>query len=276
MAADSRATESTATRLHIVALGSSFAAGPGIQPQSLKIAGRSQRNYAGLLAARLGARLTDLTVSGATLKNVLSEPQVLFRNHFAPQLSAFPPDVDVVTITGGGNDLQYIAGMTQAAIRSSLIGRFISWFLPLTSNEEPLTAEAVAERFIAIIDKIRETSPQCQILLVEYLTLLGPDIHPGVDVPLESAEIKRSQNIANELQKAYALAAEARGGCKVIPAADMSRDHGIGSDEPWVQGFSYRLLLARVAPFHPNLKGMEAVSEMLYQELRSNDSVMIN
>lgn len=66
-------------RLHITALGSSFAAGPGIPPQINRMAGRSSNNYAHLLAARLGADPTDLTVSGATLNNILLEPQQAYR-----------------------------------------------------------------------------------------------------------------------------------------------------------------------------------------------------
>jgi hypothetical protein len=66
---------------HVAALGSSFAAGPGIPPIVDRFALRSGRNYAHVLADRLGERLTDLTVSGATTTNILERPQrVLIRN----------------------------------------------------------------------------------------------------------------------------------------------------------------------------------------------------
>jgi hypothetical protein len=45
----------------IIALGSSFAAGPGIEPIEDTNAMRSSRNYAHLLADRLGANLVDLS-----------------------------------------------------------------------------------------------------------------------------------------------------------------------------------------------------------------------
>lgn len=63
------------TVLHIAALGSSFAAGPGIQPIVDTTARSSSNNYAKPTAAALDAKLIDLTSSGATLLNVLSEPQ---------------------------------------------------------------------------------------------------------------------------------------------------------------------------------------------------------
>ena len=60
---------------HLAALGSSFAAGPGIEPFADKRAWRSSPNYAHLLADRLGCDLTDLTVSGATTATILERPQ---------------------------------------------------------------------------------------------------------------------------------------------------------------------------------------------------------
>ena len=54
-----------------VALGSSFAAGPGIAPRaagSPRRAGRSARNYAHLAAARLGLDLDDVSYSRATVR----------------------------------------------------------------------------------------------------------------------------------------------------------------------------------------------------------------
>lgn len=95
---------------HVVSLGSSFAAGPSIEPVADPNALRSKRNYAALLAQRLGARHTDLTVSGATTANVLHEPQVPYPHRwwhgratpFPPQIEGVPADADLVTITIGG------------------------------------------------------------------------------------------------------------------------------------------------------------------------------
>jgi hypothetical protein len=93
---------------HIVALGSSFAAGPGIQPITNAGAGRSGRNYANLVAQALNAKITDLTVSGATTETILDIPQkpVMsfnpFVEAFPPQIQGVPGDADLVTITAGG------------------------------------------------------------------------------------------------------------------------------------------------------------------------------
>lgn len=95
---------------HVVALGSSFAAGPGIDPIVDRSALRSGRDYPHLLAERLGAELTDLTVSGATTATILDRPQRTVRGcWFPPQADGIPADADLGTITAGGNDLGYMA-----------------------------------------------------------------------------------------------------------------------------------------------------------------------
>ena len=56
-----------------VAMGSSFAAGPGLKLRvkgAPLLAGRSQANYAHLVAARLGLELRDQTYSGATIAEI--------------------------------------------------------------------------------------------------------------------------------------------------------------------------------------------------------------
>ena len=76
----------------IAALGSSFAAGPGIEPIVDAAASRSGRNYAHQLAERLGAELVDLTVSGATTANVLDTPQQTPDGTISlPRSMVFPP-----------------------------------------------------------------------------------------------------------------------------------------------------------------------------------------
>ncbi|MET4094444.1 hypothetical protein [Arthrobacter sp. UYCu712] len=56
---------------HLTALGSSLAAGPGIEPLIDRRAMRSRANYTHLLAQTLGAELTDLTLSGAITSTIV-------------------------------------------------------------------------------------------------------------------------------------------------------------------------------------------------------------
>ena len=88
-----------------VALGSPFAAGPGIEPVIAAGCRRSGNNHPHLVAARLGYDLVDVTSGGATVDDVVSRPQVLMAGGTAPpQLDAVVPDADLVTVTVGGNE----------------------------------------------------------------------------------------------------------------------------------------------------------------------------
>ena len=92
---------------HYVAMGSSFAAGPGLTPRapgSPRRAGRSAANYAHLVAAALGLELHDVTYSGATTGDILG----LSAPGQPAQLDAVTPATRLVTITAGGNDVGFL------------------------------------------------------------------------------------------------------------------------------------------------------------------------
>ncbi len=100
---------------HYVAMGSSFAAGPGLPPRapgSPRRAGRSARNYAHLVASALGLDLHDVTYSGATTGDILG-PSAAGQ---PAQLDAVTPATRLVTITAGGNDVGFVPRLTLASL----------------------------------------------------------------------------------------------------------------------------------------------------------------
>lgn len=250
--------------LLIVSMGSSFAAGAGLPPYDDRAARRSETNYAHILADRLGANLTDLSVSGATLANMLGEPQVLFGNHFEPQIGGVPADADIVTITAGGNDLSYIGTMFGDTVRAYALGRL---FMPTAPNVAPLDVDALADRFVELIDKIEERAPHARVFLVEYLTVLGPDTRAGVDVAFDESRIRFNQGVAETLKAAYRHAGELRPKVTVVDVAERSFKHGLGSKHPWVDPLSFMGILKGKPVLHPNLMGMHAVADALYERL---------
>ena len=259
--------------LHIASLGSSFAAGPGIRPHSSLAAQRSTMNYGCLLARSLNARHTDLTVSGSTLRNVLSEPQVLFGKRFEPQISLLPPDSDVVTITAGGNDLNYIGGIVSEELSTTTITRNLSRLFPVLIGKIVSGEDELVGRFVAVIDAIHVKAPGALVILIEYLTLFSQDSKAGVDVWMNAERMQHFQDMACLLQRAYVRAAEQRPGVVVLPVAKASQTHGLGSAEPWVRGWSLRMILRRQVPFHPNEQGMQAVAEMAKKKLQDIEAL---
>lgn len=253
----------------LVSLGSSFAAGPGLRPLSNTQAMRSTINYPSILAKALSVnKHIDLTVSGATLLNILTEPQTSNGVTFQPQLNQLPADADIVTVTAGGNDLGYVGGIVSDEVQQSRLGSLVMWLIgDKLKSKEVISKEDIVNRFIATIDAIRAKAPHSKILLVEYLTLFGTDVRPGKDVWMNKEEIQHHRELAATLQDAYASAARQRKGVILVSVAQRSEDHGIGSNDPWVEGWTWKTIISRRVPFHPNERGMEAVADMVKSAL---------
>jgi len=276
--------------MHIVALGSSFAAGPSIPPQSSAAARHSSNNYASLLSRSIpNSKLTDLSASGATLLNVLSEPQETLLATLPPQLDGLPSDANIVTLTAGGNDLGYSAGMIGDAAKltvddKELLGMMLEGMGLKKDSADAANANAnhnggavpgvskeeVATRFIAVIDAIKARAPKARVFLVEYLAVFGPGTVLADDQPLGEERLAFYRGLAGELKGAYRLAAEARedSGVEVVSVADLSeRGHALGSEEAWVTGFTVEGLMGGGAPFHPNAEGHRGVAEVLREKV---------
>ncbi|KAI0136884.1 SGNH hydrolase-type esterase domain-containing protein [Xylariales sp. AK1849] len=258
--------------LHIVNVGSSFAAGPGIPPQIDRFAGRSGENYAHIVARKLGAKLTDLSVSGATLLNLLNEPQQVTGRTFGPQISEIPEDADVVLVLGGGNDIGYIGGLFGDSFNAYLVYRVVSQaytWLTGTSAEETstLSMEGLAARYGTVLDAINAKVPRAQVIVVEYLILLGSDLKPGVDVPFDASLLENHRVKAEQVRMATVKAIQGREQwCARVPVAEASVGHGLGSQAAWVNGFGLETLY-RMAAYHPNAQGMIAVADLVMQRL---------
>lgn len=248
-----------------VALGSSMAAGPGIQPRASgapRRAGRSGRNYAHLVAEKAGLDLVDVTFSGATTAHVLAE-----RQHGAPpQLRALDGSETLVTVTIGGNDVGYIPALMAASLPSfvrhlPLLGGRIRDLLDREARDAALSG--VFDSLCAVGRSLRKRAPRAQILFVDYLTVLPP---AGVSAsPLSDEHVELGRHLATALERLTAEAAAATD-CAVVSAAAASRDHHAWSQRPWTTKPGVPIP-GRPAPLHPNGAGMRAVAELILKVL---------
>ncbi|GAB7328365.1 hypothetical protein MBLNU13_g00352t1 [Cladosporium sp. NU13] len=267
------------TMLHIAALGSSFAAGPGIEPVVDIVARRSSQNYAHLTAAALDAKLTDLTSTGATLLNVLSEPQGFWlASSLVPQLDLLPPDVDIVTLTAGGNDLGYSKGMIIDAFKTSLKeSPVLGWALKATglldknAQVGDVMFDQVKQRFLEIFDRIHAVAPKAKIYLIQYLDIFGPNTDVQPDQPLNKERSEYYRSVADDLAQTYRDAAALRKDfVQVVEMSEISKGHVLGSEEPWVTGFTNTMMFSGIVPYHPNAAGHATVAQVLEKRIREN------
>jgi len=242
-----------------VALGSSFAAGPGLGrrvPGSPRPAWRSTRNYAHLLAERLDLDLVDVSYSGATAAEMLDGTP----EGRPPQIEAVTADTDLVTVTGGGNDVGYLTRLTLASVPRplGLLVRARSQVAEIGRRRDERMA-ALGRTFDRLTAEIRRRAPQAEIYLVDYLTILPPDDSwPTGRLPAGIARWGRetAARLADETR-----AAAERAGCGYVAASQASREHHAWAAEPWTRQFHYSLRGG--APYHPTARGMRAVAGLI-------------
>jgi lysophospholipase L1-like esterase len=238
----------TSAGLQMASLGSSFAAGPGIP---------NRANYAHLAAAQLNASLADLSVSGSTLLTIGS------------QIARIPANTDIITVTSGGNDLGYVAGLAaDSARRQQHVGGRTA---PASAQAGLISEDALLRRWGDALARIRARAPRARVYLVEYLTVFGPRAAAyagSPDVPFDGARVEHHRRVAAALARATARAAVGREAWVVdVPVAKESEAHGVGSNVPWTNG-ARKGTRGGVA-WHPNADGMRAVAEMVVAKIRA-------
>lgn len=245
---------------HYVALGSSNAAGANIPPLASgrpARCGASQVSYARLLAGRLNLDLTDATCGGATTAQVL-EPW----NELPAQIDAVTADTRLVTISIGGNDLNYMGVVFAGSCRAGVGTASRPASEDCAAVPEPTAAAyaGVEERIAAVVDQIQARAPQARVVLVQYLALVSEA--PCASAPLPPADAALARRLASNLAAATARAA-ARSGAEVLPIDVPSQDHTACSAEPWTRGLAPGYNGAEGAPWHPTAAGHAAIAREL-------------
>jgi lysophospholipase L1-like esterase len=243
-----------------VALGSSYAAGPGLGnrvPGSPRLAARSLHNYAHLLADRLKLRLTDVSFSGATVAQIMGKEAGASS---LPQLEAVTSQTRLVTLTGGGNDLGYIGYLITASlpalVRTVTGGNKRIAELSNAADFERKSSE-LGDNLIALVEGIRSRAPKATIVITDYLALLPPE-NGVIAAPLRRDDTDRGRRYWERVNLILRQAA-ARAGVLFADLSATSAPHHAWSDDPWTERFV--LLGGKAAAYHPNRAGMTAVAD---------------
>lgn len=251
----------------IAALGSSFAAGPGIEPTIDADAMRSGRNYPHLFADLITAQLFDMTVAGATTETITARNQITMSGHsFPPQVDGLPPDVEIITVTAGGNDLGFSLSMLTTAWSNVRPSDAITEFLRTQMGDQiPEPTQRDIDRTSAglgrVVAEARQRGPRARVVLVDYLTVIGADTGPAVGAIFGRDQVAAFTCIQAALIEAYQQAA-VNSDADLLRVSELSRVHGLGSADPWV--FPFEPTPERAASsFHPNLRGMQAIAAFL-------------
>jgi lysophospholipase L1-like esterase len=247
------ATTAAAGAPQYVAMGSSYAAGPGITPLvpgSPPRCARSTLNYAHVLAGRRGLSLLDVTCSSATTVDVLQGGQF----DQPAQLDAVTPETQLITVTIGGNDVFFMTNLIA-----------MSCGLPGGCATRP--DAQVQARFAALPESLRQIvagaqrrSPKVRVVFVNYFTVL-PDQGTCALLGLTPAQADQVRAVAHRLADITRQVAQ-ESKADLLDVAALSRAHNACSADPWVLGARPQPGVG-IPPFHPNREGMQAVGEAL-------------
>ncbi|TDP93915.1 SGNH/GDSL hydrolase family protein [Labedaea rhizosphaerae] len=248
---------------HYVALGDSYAAGPGIPTQHGTPAGcaRSDHNYSTLLAAALHVRtFTDATCSGATTVH-MTQPQQVSGGVAPPQFDALTKDTDLVSVTISGNDTGFgeILATCGALARQDPTGNPCEQHYGASGTDElAKRIEKAAPLVDAVLAGIRARAPHARVLVVGYLRILPAQGSCFPTVPFAAGDGPYFDSVERQLNKMVATEAR-KAGDRFVDTYTWSYGHD-ACQEPgrkWVEGLVPQ---SPAAPMHPNATGMAVVA----------------
>ena len=246
-----------------VALGSSFAAGVGLgdrAPGSSLVSQRSSFGYPQQLARLLKVpSFTDVTSSGSTVVQVLHGGQT----SLGPQIDALGPDTRLVTITAGGNDVQYIGDLLMIASmnHSGSVGNIAQkvWKQPRPANQRNF--EALRANLKETLLEVMRRSPRARIVVVTYPAVL-PASGTCMALGITEQQAALMRPVADRLA-AIMRDAAANAGATTVDMAMLSAGHDACSADPWVNGSRPTL----GAAFHPTMAGARATAEAIAEAI---------
>lgn len=243
-----------------VSLGSSFAAGPGID-NSLGSCGRSDHNYAHLVAEALNLEHTVVSCNGATIDNILTVPQ----GDNPLQLDAVTSDTALVTVTIGGNDIRYTAS-TFACSGASASDR-------CSANLDQAAISSAVEQLPAklsgMFDAIKAKAPNATIVLVAYPRVFPEDATSCSELELTERDTIYLAELGRQLEAAF-VSATSNGQALIADAYVGAQGHGpceADSSERWVNG---QTIASSGIRYHPTAEGHAEMARLVLEVLGRN------
>jgi hypothetical protein len=181
------------------------------------------------------------------------------------QLGAVDGSTSLVTITGGGNDVEYLPALTLASFPlplATLFGgrRRLNSLLDEASVD--LSFVELESDLRSLVTSIHDRAPGARVMIVGYLTILPPLEQAAP--PLGQSVHRWGLRVAARLAETMSDVAVATG-AEFVDVGEASREHDAWATEPWTRRFHYSLRGG--APYHPSYVGMRKVSEQITTRL---------
>ncbi len=254
-----------------VALGDSFAAGPGISPSAKgEPCYRSAVNYPQLVANQLGVKVfRDVTCTGARTENILTTPQTgrTAESTVPVQLDALSADTTLVTLTIGGNDTGLLTIANQCVNHQPEPDG--------TSCRDTLTADgidrgaqevdAVGPSIVAVLNAIHAKAPRARVLVTSY----GLYTRDGgcASQPVWPRDATYLQDLVDRLADLTRKAATENHAEFVDFIGPAAGHDSCDPTENWVNGIVARRPQDGVVPLHPTGLGETNFARIIVEQL---------
>lgn len=237
------------------ALGSSFAAGPGIDNQ-LGGCGRSDNNYSHLVAEALDLDLTLSACNGATIDHVADTRQ----GDNPLQIDAVSRDTKLITVTMGGNDIRYTSS-TFACSGTPASERCTA---NLDQAAISRAIEGLPAKLERMYDNLKAKAPDATIVLVAYPRVFPEDAVNCSELQLSAEDTRYLADMGEKLEAAFV---ESTAGGKALLADPYVRARGHGpcsSGERWINGATIASTGTR---YHPTAEAHQEMARLVLEVL---------
>lgn len=173
------------------------------------------------------------------------------------QLSRFPSDTRLVTITIGGNDAGF-ADVLDTCLRGS--ARACS---RRVDAAERFVRRELAARLRRVYTAIRERAPQATVVVAGYPRLFAGRPWCGAVGTIDEREQRRLNAGADLLVRTIAAEAGRHRGFRFVDVRDAFRGAGICSAAPRILGVTRPAF----ASFHPTARGQETYARVIRRRL---------
>ncbi|CAB4691906.1 MAG: SGNH/GDSL hydrolase family protein [Actinobacteria bacterium] len=258
-------------RIDYVALGDSYAAGPGLATQRDDPAScaRSTANYPAVLAASLGvATYRDASCTGARTADVLGRQIRPTGGPVRPQASALGRGTDLVTLTLGAND-DGVSGDLLGGRCPELASQDPSGspcrdsYLSDGRDELMTRVLLLRPRLVDVVRTIRATAPRAAVVLVGYLDLFPPD-DGCAEVPFAAGDLTWGASLVAAIDATLLSVARSEG-VRFVDVRAAGAGHDACSADPWVNGATS--VVGAGWAYHPTRDGMEGVARAVLAQL---------
>ena len=238
-AAAAQASAAPKAAAYYVGMGSSYASAPGVgrrAPGSPAQCLQSDSNYAHLFATQRHLSLNDQSCSGATTESMLARWRGL-----PAQMDAVGPATRLVTITVGGNDVDFVGDLYAWSCRNApgQFGRRGPGACKQTPNVPNDAAwTQLAHNFQAVVAGIHQRSPRAEVVFVDYPTLVPAHGACPNQLPLTPGELATARAMAVRLAAVTRQAARATG-AQLIAAGALTAGHSVCSADPGMNGLVF-------------------------------------